>query len=72
MRQAVEIVRTKTGEPICACHGWSTRWLIRNTGERVNVHCEHPDNYIEYGEGYIPDYCERCGWNLGRYDRRGT
>jgi len=34
------------------------------------VHCEHPEHYIEYGDGYIPDYCEKCGWNLGRYDRR--
>lgn len=70
MRQAVETLHTKTGRTICACHGWSTRLLIRKTGEWVNVHCEHPDRYIEYGDGYIPDNCEKCGWNLGREDRR--
>ena len=69
-RQEVPIVLTKGNRPVCDCHGWSVRLLIRKTGEVVHVHCEHPEEYIEYGDGYIPDYCEKCGWNLGREDGR--
>jgi hypothetical protein len=70
MRTAVETELTTGGRTVCSCHGWQVRRLVRRTGETVYVHCEHPSNYIFYGEESIPDYCEKCGWNLGRSDER--
>lgn len=60
------------GATVCSCHGWSVRRMTRRDGSAVSVHCEHPVRYVEPGDGYIPGYCEACGWNLGRYDRRAA
>jgi hypothetical protein len=61
-RPAVDVLYVKGGRPVCGCHGWSVRFLTRRDGSRVTVHCEHPERYVIYGDGYIPDYCEACGW----------
>jgi hypothetical protein len=61
-RREVAIIRDSRGQPFCACHGWSVRWITRRDGTRETVHCEHPERYIVHGDGYIPDYCEACGW----------
>jgi hypothetical protein len=54
------------GRTVCACHGDPVRWIWRRDNPtyegREPIHCEHPERYIEYGDGYIPDYCEACGW----------
>jgi hypothetical protein len=62
-RPTVETVTVTGGRRVCACHGWSVRYIWRRaTGNYEPIHCEHPERYRDYGDGYIPEYCEACGW----------
>ena len=61
-RPSVETTTVLGNRLVCTCHGDSVRWIIRKNKDFEYVHCEHPSAYIIYGDGYIPDYCERCGW----------
>lgn len=57
--------KDKRGLNYCEQDGRPIRYVMPHNGDGIGghwVHCTHPEDRLEPGDGYIPGRCGYCGF----------